>query len=276
MRRAAEVGSYTAHMSEPVDLGAYLARIEYRGSVAPDLETLRAVHLAHATHIPFENLDILMGRPILLDLESLVAKLVHRRRGGYCFEQNTLFQHVLQAFGFEVIPCEARVRQGAEGQVRPRTHMLLVVRLGGEDWLCDVGFGGDGLLEPLLLDGREHEESGRLLGTVRQGREVILQSRWDENTEDLYAFVPEPRFPIDFEAANWFTSTWPASGFRKTLTVQKTLPEARHILRRLTYSVRAGRSVQTREIPRSGLPHLLRGTFGLDLPDDTRYMGLDD
>src|SRR5262249_27722342 len=130
--------------------------------------------------------------------------------------------------------------------------------------------------EPLRFDGREHEEYGRLLGIVRQRGEAILQSRWDERMEDLYAFVPEPRFPIDFEVANWFTSTWPESGFRKTLTVQKPLPGARHILRRLTYTVRSGGSIQTREIARSELPHVLRGTFGIDLPDDTRYMGLDD
>jgi N-hydroxyarylamine O-acetyltransferase len=86
-----------------LDPDAYLSRIGYRGPLAADTATLRALHLAHATHIPFENLDIQMGLPIRLDLDSLQDKLVRRRRGGYCFEQNSLLQAVLRSAGFEVI-----------------------------------------------------------------------------------------------------------------------------------------------------------------------------
>src|SRR5262249_26564564 len=95
-----------------LDLDAYCARVNYAGPPTPPLETLPALHLAHATHIPFENLDILLGRGIRIDLDSLQAKLVHARRGGYCFEQNTLFQAVLEQLGFRVTALAARVRVG--------------------------------------------------------------------------------------------------------------------------------------------------------------------
>src|SRR5579863_4240379 len=103
-----------------LDLEAYLERIGFQGAVAPTLEALEALHYAHATSIPFENLDIQLGRPIKIDLESIQAKLVRRGRGGYCFEQNTLFAAVLERFGFSVTALAARVRKGAT-RVLPRT-----------------------------------------------------------------------------------------------------------------------------------------------------------
>ena len=258
-----------------IDLAAYLSRIEYTGSLRPGLESLRALHLSHATHVPFENLDIQMGRPSLLDLPSLEDKIVRRRRGGYCFEQNTLFQAALRTFGFDVIACEARVRYRAEGQVRPRTHMVLVVALDGTNYLCDVGFGGDGLLLPLALDGHPHDEYGRTLRAELQASEVVLQQAQADGWEDLYAFVPEARHPIDFVVANWFTSTYPESVFVKTLTVQRPTPTVRHILRQLTYTVRAKASETSREIDRDELIPLLRETFGIDLPEATTFSGTD-
>lgn len=109
-----------------LDLQAYLRRIGYQGAVEPTRRVLEALHLAHATHIPFENLDILLGRPIALDLASLQSKLVARRRGGYCFEHNLLFAAVLREFGFEPTLLAARVRFRTTA-VLPRTHMLLLV-----------------------------------------------------------------------------------------------------------------------------------------------------
>src|SRR5438093_5316594 len=103
-----------------------MRRIEYAGSLAPSRQTLDALHLAHATHIPFENLDVLLGRPIRLDLDGLQAKLVRGRRGGYCFEQNLLFAAVLERLGFRVTRLAARVRYGTT-RLLPRTHMLMKV-----------------------------------------------------------------------------------------------------------------------------------------------------
>lgn len=263
-------------MDQPTfDLVAYLARIGMSRPVSPDLETLRVLHLAHVTHIPFENLDIHMGRQIRLDPASLQAKLVAQRRGGYCFEQNSLFQHALRAIGYEVDACEARVRSDAAGAVRPRTHMVLVVRLDGDDWLCDVGFGGDGLLHPLLIDGEEHLQFGRHVRVVVEGSALVLQARATHEWVDLYAFVPEPVYPIDFEVGNWFTSTYPESSFVRTVTAQRARPDGRHVLRQLTYTVTRGSEVETREIARADLPRLLREVFDIDVPDDVRLKGLD-
>jgi N-hydroxyarylamine O-acetyltransferase len=141
-------------MTEPdgtLDLDAYLQRIGYAGSHTPSRATLDALHLAHATHIPFENLDILLGRPIRLDLASLQAKLVAGRRGGYCFEQNRLFAAALEALGFAVTPLAARVRFGTTS-ILPRTHMTLQVEVDGSRVLADVGFGVFGLLLPVSLE----------------------------------------------------------------------------------------------------------------------------
>src|SRR5512134_3104831 len=116
-------------------VGAYLRRIGLPDPVAPDLETLRRLHAAHVESIPFENLDILLGHGIRLDLDRLRDKLIAQRRGGYCFEQNTLFLAVLQEIDFTAAPMEARVRAGSTA-VRPRTHMVLEVKIAGEAWLA--------------------------------------------------------------------------------------------------------------------------------------------
>jgi N-hydroxyarylamine O-acetyltransferase len=255
-------------------LDAYLGRIEYREHPVPDLDTLAALHLAHAGAIPFENLDIQMGLPIRLDLESLQAKLVQRRRGGYCFEQNTLFLHALREIGFTVIPCEARVRVDT-GRVLPRTHMALVVSQGGDDWLADVGFGGEGLVRPVPMDGTPHEQGGLSFRVAREEALHVLQADDGDGWRDQYAFVPEGRYEVDFEVANWFTSTHPESRFVVSLTAQRATPEARHVLRNLTYACRRGTHVESRTIARSELVPLLRGTFGLDVPDDARFRALD-
>src|SRR5262245_9602863 len=120
------IASMPESPAAPLELPAYLARIDYTGELRPTRAALEALHLAHLRHIPFENLDVLLGRPIRLDLDSLQAKLVGGGRGGYCFEQNTLFAEALERVGFRVKRLAARVRFGA-AHILPRTHMLLEV-----------------------------------------------------------------------------------------------------------------------------------------------------
>jgi N-hydroxyarylamine O-acetyltransferase len=108
----------------PIDLKAYTGRIEHKGQLAPNLATLQALHLAHATHITFENLDVLMGKPIRLDLESLATKLIQGGRGGYCFEQNALFAGALEEIGFRVTRLAARVRMGSQCMSRRRARLI--------------------------------------------------------------------------------------------------------------------------------------------------------
>ena len=256
-----------------VDLDAYLGRVGLPTRPTADLEGLRALHFAHATTIPFENLDIQMGLPIRLDLPSLQAKLVSRRRGGYCFEHNTLFLAVLTAVGFEAIPCEARVRLGAS-EVLPRTHMLLVVRMAGAPWLCDVGFGGEGLLHPVPMDGAAHGQFRNTYRVVEEGDLRVLQAFHHGAWEDLYAFLPELRYPIDFELANHYTSTHPESRFVKTLTAQLPGPDVRRILRNRAYAEIFGDQVEGRELAPAEVIPVLREVFGIEVTEGARFRGL--
>lgn len=261
-------------MTAPFDLAAYLRRIGFEGEAGPGLATLRVLHLAHATTIPFENLDIQMGLPIRLDLASLQDKLVQRRRGGYCFEQNTLFQAALRAIGFAPRACEARVRWGAL-EVLPRTHMLLLVPVEGQDWLADVGFGGEGLLHPVPVDGQAHPQFQGAYRVVPEGGLQVLQSRHGDAWEDLYAFAPEARLPVDFEVANHYTATHPESRFVKTLTAQLPGPEVRRILRNRAYAEIRGEAVEGRELALEEVIPVLRDAFGLDLPEEARFRALE-
>ncbi len=261
-------------MTAPFDLAAYLRRIGFEGEARPDVATLRLLHLAHATTLPFENLDIQMGLPIRLDLASLQDKLVRRRRGGYCFEQNTLFQAALRAIGFEPRACEARVRWGAL-EVLPRTHMLLLVPVEGQDWLADVGFGGEGLLHPVPVDEQTHEQFHNAYRVVPEGGLSVLQSRHDGVWEDLYAFTPEARLPVDFEVANHYTATHPDSRFVKVLTAQLPGSEVRRILRNRAYAEVRGEAVEGRELAPEEVIPVLREIFGLDVPDGARFRALE-
>lgn len=253
----------------------YLTRIGYRGIAAADLATLTALHRAHVDAIPFENLEIQMGGTVTLDADALEAKMVRRRRGGYCFEQNSLFASALRSIGFVLETCEARVRQNASGTMRPRTHMVLTVRCEEREWLVDVGFGGDGLVEPLAIDGSVNEQAGTPYRVATEGSLCVLQRQIAGEWEDLYAVLPDPVYPIDLEMANWFTSTHPRSPFVLTLTTQRITNGTRHILRNLTYTTARGADVRAREITRAELVPLLRDIFGLDVPDDARFRALD-
>ncbi len=253
-------------------LGAYLRRIGYSGTREPTPAALQALHLAHATHLPFENLDILLGRPIRLDLESLQAKLVAGGRGGYCFEQNTLFAEVLRALGFDVTLLAARVRFGAN-RVLPRTHMALQVHIDNTAWLADVGFGSAGLLLPIRFeDGDDARQFAWTYRLAKEARQWVLQSQRDGAWVDLYAFTLEPQLAVDFEVANHYVSTHPQSRFVQSLTAQRVEPEVRHTLVNRDYSVDRGTEISRHTLRNDDeLLELLAGTFGLLFPAGTRF-----
>ncbi len=257
------------------DLDAYLARIGTPGPRgAGGAALVRVAPEAHATAIPFENLDILLGRPIRLDLASLQAKLVLGRRGGYCFEQNTLFRAALEALGFAVTPLAARVRVGAPPDaVRPRTHMLLGVDLPEGRFLVDVGFGGGGPVRPLpLVAGRETAVGMSRFRLRREGPAWVLEGDQGDGWQDLYAFTEEPQEPVDFEVANWFTSTSPTSIFTTCLVVHRQGLDARATLRDRELTLRDAGGVRTETIrDPEQLLGALRGRFGLSFPAGTRF-----
>lgn len=222
------------------DLDAHFARIGHRGAVAPTLATLRAVQLAHVQTIPFENLDVLLGRGVSLDPAAVERKLVHERRGGYCFEQNSLLLHVLTGIGFDATPISARVRvQRPREFTPPRTHVFVRVELDGVSWLCDVGVGALSPTAPLRLDVDGEQatphEPRRL---VREGRwgpgdrrdpgaVIYHQVRLGGEWQDVCEFTLEAMPAIDREVANWFTSAHPQSHFKNRLMAARATTTGR-------------------------------------------------
>lgn len=215
------------------DLPAYLRRIGHEGPTAPALATLRAIHRRQVAAIPFENLDPLAGRAVALDLESLQAKLVQRRRGGYCFELNALLEAALRAIGFTVTGLAARVRWMAEpaSPLGPRTHMLLRVDLPQGAYLADAGFGGHLLDEPLeLAAGTEQRTGAARYRLERVGDEFELAVRLAQRWETTYRFGLDPQVPADYEMASWYTSTHPQSWFTRRLLIERLTDDARYTL----------------------------------------------
>jgi N-hydroxyarylamine O-acetyltransferase len=261
-------------MDSLVDLPAYLRRVGLDTAPPATPEGLAAVHRAHAGSIPFENLDILLGKEIRLDLPSLEAKLVAARRGGYCFEQNALFAAALTGLGFAVTPLAARVRLGGRPD-SARAHMLLSVRAEGRDWLSDVGFGGGGPWEPLPLEpSGEVRQGGWRFRIVEDRRERILQNAGPDGWRDLYGFTLEPQLPIDYVVANHYTSTHPNCMFTKIPVVQRTWATGAEMLRgAVLQSVRPGEAPIESPAPEGdALLDVLHERFGLDFPAGTRFV----
>lgn len=253
-----------------LNLDAYLDRLGWTGPLDRSLATLEALQLGQLWAIPFENLDVQMGLPIRLDLGSLQDKLVTRRRGGYCFEKNSLFAAVLGHLGFQVTLREARVRRGAM-RVSARTHLALQVDLPEGPFLVDGGFGADGPLTPVPLTGAprtRYQETNRVLA---EGPLQVLQVLQADGWLDLYALEPGTAQPIDLEVGNHYTSTHPDSRFVRTLTAQRASPEVRWSLRDLDLTIRGAEGERTEQVPDSALLQVLKTRFGLEVPEGTRF-----
>jgi N-hydroxyarylamine O-acetyltransferase len=218
---------------EDLDVDAYLQRIGCigcTGGLAPSAPLLHDLHGAHASSIPFENLDIMLGRTPGLDMPTLQGKLLRRARGGYCYEHNLLFGALLERLGFRVTRLAARV--GPPDRLPPKTHMLLMVEAEGRTWLADVGFGA-GLRQPMPLEPDvEVSQSGwtyRLRRT--DDRLWRLMSREGDAWSDLYHFTLEAQHHVDYVMANHFTATYPSSPFVQRMVAIRTEPDVRHALR---------------------------------------------
>jgi N-hydroxyarylamine O-acetyltransferase len=209
------------------DVDAWLRRIDYTGRREPALPTLSALIVAHSSTIPFENIDVLLGRPPRLDLGSLQRKMIAAGRGGYCFEQNTLFHAGLVALGFRVTCLIARVIRGMEADApRPQTHMALRVDLPEGPFLADVGFGNQTPTAPLALrPGVEQATPHEPMRLWPVGEELTLQAKLGGDWQNIYRLSPHPRLAIDYEVANWFTATHPGSPFVNNLIVTRPGPQ---------------------------------------------------
>jgi len=259
-----------------IDLDAYFQRIGYTGARAPTLETLRGLHLAHAQAIAFENLDPLLRRPVRLDAESLQQKLVVERRGGYCFEQNTLFRHVLDTLGFHVTGYGARVLWGQSENtaITPRSHMLLGIALKEGEFLADVGFGAITLTGPLPLQpnvelATPHEPFRLVPVDDVAGVGLIMEARTGDSWRRLYRFDRSPQFVQDYEISSWYLCTHPKSHFLNTLLMARPLPGKRYALRNNELAIHLLNGPSERRTLRSTaeLRATLEGPLGVQLPE---------
>ncbi|WP_213779156.1 arylamine N-acetyltransferase [Caballeronia sp. dw_276] len=256
----------------PAQLAAYFDRIGYTGPREASGETLAALHRLHPQAIPFENIDTLLGLTPRLDLESVFAKLVSARRGGYCFEHNLLFRAVLETIGFETTGLAARVLWADPDAMLPRTHMMLLVETPDETWLADVGFGSMTLTAPLVFDnGREQatpHETFRL-DLIERGDFKLLVKLGD-TWKPVYRFDLEPQVPSDYDMANHYVSTLPDSVFVNHLIVGRVVPGQRQTLFDRTLT-RRGKAEEHRDIATAAEARdALEDTFGLSLPADAK------
>jgi N-hydroxyarylamine O-acetyltransferase len=190
-----------------LDIGAYLERINHP-HVKPSVDSLHSLHEAHAHTIPFENIDILLGKPRELGLDALKANLVDRKRGGNCFELALLFAAALERLGFTVRRCIARARAARSG---PRTHMMLIVHAHGLSYLADVGLGS-GMLRPVpIYDGATVQQSGREYRLTRDGMLWTLAQRQANGWKLLHKFDDQPQSPADYEILQFWALAHPRS-----------------------------------------------------------------
>lgn len=262
-------------MADSDRLSAYLSRIGLRAVPSVSGEGLIALQAAHRSSIPFENLDVMLGRPILIDSTSTFDKLVTRRRGGYCFEQNRLFADMLGEIGFPVRPLLARVLLGAPaGTVTPRTHVLLLIEVDGAPWIADAGFGGSFTPPmPLLDQAIAHTNDGARHRLRKIGNAGDLSGEWVLERAGLggewqaqYCFDLSPVAPIDLEQCNHWTSTRPETRCTAFHILSIALPDGFVAMTDTSLTITRGQQREEKEIA-SAQDYLatLSNIFGISL-----------
>ena len=251
-------------------LEPYLARIGFEGWPLPDLATLTRLHALHTRAIPFENLSAFLGEPIRLDPASLQEKLVARRRGGWCFEQNLYFTHVLRSIGFHVETLAARVRWNVPPAVTTaRSHMLMLVDIEGRRFVADVGFGGLTLTSPLeLAAGVEQQTPHEPHRFVTEGERFVLQGKIAGEWQSLYAFDLHEQLQADYEVSNWYLANFPQSQFVTGVIAARADVGERHALRNTRYAIhRRGGATERRFLASvAEVKEVLRGPMQVPLP----------
>lgn len=257
--------------ADPALVDRYFDRIGIAAPSAADRAGLAAIIAAHTATIPFESNDPLLGRPPAIDLASVAAKLIDARRGGYCFEQNTLLRAVLTALGYRVTGLGARVlwNQPA-GAITAQSHMLLRVDLEDGPVIVDTGFGGATPTAPLdLVAGHDLPTPHGRYRLHRDGDAWRLEAQIVEEWRALYIFPETPVPDIDYQVANWYTGAHPSSHFTYGLTAAIALPDRRLALRNFDLSVHhVGGDTEKRPIDGpDALAGLVERDFGIRLAD---------
>ncbi|MDT5066285.1 MAG: arylamine N-acetyltransferase [Mycobacterium sp.] len=261
-------------IASELDLAGYLDRVRYGGSTDPTLDTLKGLVAAHNRSIPFENLDPLTGVAVAdLGPAALTDKLVHRRRGGYCYEHNGLMGYVLEELGYGIERFAGRVvwMKEPDAPLPAMTHTVLSVTVPDVDgpFLVDVGFGGQTLTSPIPLEAgpvqSTRHEPYRLIST---GDELTLQAQVRDDWQSLYRFATRPQPRIDLEVGSWYVSTHPDSHFVTGLTVALVTDDERRNLRGRNLAIhRSGGTERVRYDTAAQVLDALTDRFGIDLDD---------
>lgn len=248
-----------------MDVERYLRRIEYDGDRQPSSPTLRSLHRQQLFTVPFENLDIPLGVPILLDLPLIYEKIVLRRRGGFCYEQNGLFGELLSAMGFRVQMLSARVRREDGGFGPEFDHMLLKVELE-EPWLVDVGFG-DSFVDPIVFHaGGADQVDGHRYVVLPMGEEWQLLREDEQGQVPLYVFCDVPHPLSDYQNMCTFHQTSPESHFTKSWICSRATPDGRITLANMRLIVTRDANREEIELSTEGdLRRCLHEAFGVEL-----------
>lgn len=257
-------------MRQKVNLNSYFERIGFAGSIAPTLATLELLHALHPAAIAFENLNPLLGLPVKLDLASLQTKLLTERRGGYCYEHNLLLMAMLGELDFTVRGLAAKVLWNSpEGREGPARHMLLAVDINSSTYIADVGFGGLTLTTPLKLKADAEQETPHETFRLTGGDpEWVLEAKLGEEWQPLYAFDTTEQSLGDYEAANSYLSSDPASSFRQELRVALS-PSGRRLKlkgNRLTTHAQGEEPVSKALTSVAEMREVLTTSFGIALP----------
>jgi N-hydroxyarylamine O-acetyltransferase len=260
-------------------ISEYFARVGLVGELTPNLESLQRLVFAHVTTIPFENLDVLLDRTILVDEASVFEKLVRKRRGGYCYEHNRLMVTVLKELGFHARSLAGRVVWNKPKEQRSgRLHLFTAVTLDGEDYLVDVGVGNPTPTAPFKISAElqttPHDQ--RRVVPDPEGRAGVFMHQvwWDSAWKDIYEFALDDCYMIDCEVGNFYVHKHPASWFRAKLMCTRARPDGTRIAlvdTELTER-RADSIIRTRTLTSgSELLAVLQSEFGLSFPEGTSF-----
>jgi arylamine N-acetyltransferase len=263
----------TIEGTDAVNVAAYFDRIGYRGPAEPRVETVHELVAAHNGSIPFENLDPLLGIPVAdLSAAALTDKLVHHRRGGYCYEHNGLMGYALEALGFGVERLAGRVVwMNPDGPLPAQTHQVLCVTVPGADGplLVDVGFGGQTLTSPIRLEPGPVQETRHEPYRIRdRGDSYQLEAEINGEWQPLYMFNTRPQPRIDLEVGSWYVSTHPNSFFVTGLTAALVTDDARWNMRGRNLAVHSGGETEKIRLETaSEVLEALADRFGIDVAD---------
>jgi N-hydroxyarylamine O-acetyltransferase len=252
----------------------YLKFIGFTEKPSVDLQTLTSLHRLHTYKFPFENLTPFLHQEVKLDDQSLEEKFLNSGRGGYCFEQNLFFKRALTEIGFKVTGLGARVLWNQpEDLITRRSHMLLIVEIDAEKYLCDVGFGGLTLTTPLKFKLHEEQKTSHenfRIGTL--GNDLKLEALVGGVWKTLYRFDEQVHHLVDYEVPNYYLYTHPTSIFRNNLIAAMPFKGGRFAFNNDTLTIYENGSVKEKK--KFGTPeeilNVLADTFKIKIPERSR------